>query len=207
MSCENPRLAVGIGLRLGMVVGLCSLALLLLGCRSSQVAADEVRVEHKPGAVLADSGDAAELDGNLTGLAQVLPVTALVELGGEAIALEVTRNAAEQALGLMYRADLADNRGMLFRFEPARPVQFWMKNVVIDLDMVFVNENKIVGIAADVPPCTTNPCPTYGPGFGVLVDQVIELRGGRAAELGLAIGDEVVIEPLNEPLIQPLSEP
>ena len=71
-----------------------------------------------------------------------------------------------------------------------------MKNVVIDLDMVFVHNDEIVGIAADVPPCTTTPCPNYGPGFGVLVDEVIELRGGRAAELGLAVGDSALVQPL-----------
>jgi len=50
---------------------------------------------------------------------------------------------------------------------------------------------EVKAIAASVPPCTTSPCPTYGP--ETLVNQVIELRGGRAAELGLKVGDQVKI--------------
>lgn len=208
MSYENPRQTLlWAGQELSsriMAAGLCGLALLLLGCRSAQVSADEVSAGAEAGSMQEQSSqdqgnektDGLAPDSSLTSLAQVLPVTAQVELGGEVIDLEVTRTEEEQATGLMYRASLADDRGMLFSFEPARPVQFWMKNVVIDLDMVFVHDNKIVGIAEDVPPCHSTPCPTYGPGFGVLVDEVIELRGGRAAELGLAVGDAVAVKPL-----------
>jgi len=189
-----------------LAAGLCATALLLLGCRSSQVAGEEAiasdgTVGDRPAAAEAASETDRPGVQALAGLAQTLPVTAQVELGSEVIELEVTRNQQEQATGLMHRASLADDRGMLFRFDPARPVQFWMKNVVIDLDMVFVHQGKIVGIAADVPPCTTTPCPTYGPGFGIVVDEVIELRGGRAAELGLTIGDAALVKAreANEP--------
>lgn len=125
-------------------------------------------------------------------LGQYLPVLAQVQLGDALIQLEVTRNGQEQALGLMYRPFLEDDRGMLFEFSPARPVSFWMKNVVISLDMLFVQNGRLIAIAAEVPPCRSIPCPTYGPDGAV--DQVIELRGGRAAELGLKPGDPVVIQ-------------
>ncbi len=205
MFYENPRQARLVEMKLFgsqvifsrvMAAGLCGTALLLLGCSSVQVSADEG--SSNSGAVRENSSS-EQIDhsgASLTNLAQVLPVAAQVELGGEVIGLEVTRTEGEKATGLMYRASLADDRGMLFGFEPARPVQFWMKNVVIDLDMVFIHEGKIVGISEDVPPCDSTPCATYGPGFGVLVDQVIELRGGRAAELELEVGDAVAVEPL-----------
>jgi uncharacterized membrane protein (UPF0127 family) len=48
-----------------------------------------------------------------------------------------------------------------------------------------------------VPPCTAVPCPTYGP--NTAVDQVIELRGGRAAELGIRVGDRLQIQPKTLP--------
>lgn len=124
---------------------------------------------------------------------QVLPITAEVTLGDTVIGLEVASTPQEQALGLMYRQNLPDDRGMLFPFSPPRPVSFWMKNVVMPLDMVFVHGGQIVGIAENVPPCVVDPCPTYGPGRQV-VSYVIELRGGRAAELGLEAGDAVAIE-------------
>ena len=131
-------------------------------------------------------------------LGQYLPILAQVDLGETRINLEVTRTIQEQALGLMYRPFLEDDRGMLFEFSPARPVSFWMKNVVISLDMLFIRDRKIIAIAAEVPPCDRTPCPTYGP--EAAVDQVIELRGGRAAELGLQPGDPVYLEWLAEPL-------
>jgi hypothetical protein len=124
---------------------------------------------------------------------QILPVTAEVQLGDQIIGLEVAQTPQQQAIGLMARASLADDRGMLFPFEPARPVSFWMKNVLIPLDMVFVYNGEIVAIASNVPPCETNPCPTYGPGQQA-IDYVIELRGGLAEELGIDAGDPVNIE-------------
>ncbi len=124
--------------------------------------------------------------------AQVLPITAQVVIGRETIGLEVARSPQEQALGLMYRLDLPEDRGMLFLFEPAQQVSFWMKNVELDLDMIFLQNGTVVAIEAAVPPCRREPCPLYGP--GERVDQVIELRGGRAAELGLQVGDRLTLE-------------
>jgi len=133
------------------------------------------------------------LNRQLLAQGQILPVTAEVELQGQLIGLEVAKTPQQQAIGLMARESLPDDRGMLFPFEPARPVSFWMKNVLIPLDMVFVHDDEIVAIARDVPPCDTTPCPTYGPDEQ-MVDYVLELRGGRAAELGLQNGDRFEIE-------------
>lgn len=128
---------------------------------------------------------------------QQLPVTAVAELGGQRIALEVAQTPEQQALGLMYRPALAPNRGMLFPISPPRPVSFWMRNVPVPLDMVFIYQGRIQALASQVPPCIADPCPTYGP-QGQLVDQVIELAAGRAAELGLEVGDGVAVRSLDE---------
>ena len=95
----------------------------------------------------------------------------------------------------MYRTSLADNRGMLFIFESPQPIRFWMKNTLIPLDMIFVRDEKVVAIAAAVPPCKTETCPSYGTPSPV--DRVIELRGGVAKEIGLKVGDQVKINFLN----------
>lgn len=124
-------------------------------------------------------------------LSQQLPISAQAIVGDQTIRLEVARTPQQQAMGLMYRSALPADRGMLFPFDPPRPVGFWMKNVPVPLDMVFLQGGIVKAIAANVPPCTTDPCPSYGPSG--LVDQVIELRGGRAAELGLEVGEKVVI--------------
>ncbi|MGC9506044.1 DUF192 domain-containing protein [Baaleninema sp.] len=128
---------------------------------------------------------------------QQLPIEARVQLGDRTIDLEVARTPQQQALGLMFRDELPDDRGMLFPFDPPEAVNFWMKNVRISLDMVFVYDGQVVGLAENVPPCRQLRCPTYSPGEGVLVDYVIELRGGRAAELGVSVGDTVDIELLD----------
>jgi hypothetical protein len=88
---------------------------------------------------------------------------------------------------------------MLFPISPPRPVSFWMKNVPVPLDMVFIYQGRIQALASQVPPCVADPCPTYGP-QGQLVDQVIELAAGRAAELGLQVGDGVVVRSLDAPI-------
>ena len=141
--------------------------------------------------------DSTQSRDNQTDLVQVLPISALAEIGGQIIQLEVAETRRQQALGLMYRTELANDRGMLFPFDPPRRVSFWMMNVSISLDMVFLFQGAVVAIAADVPPCTAEPCEFYGPEGRQLVDQVIELRGGRAAELGIQVGDVITINPLN----------
>lgn len=127
---------------------------------------------------------------------QALPISATVDIRGTQIELEVAETSAQRAIGFMFRPEIPDSRGMLFPFSPPRPVQFWMRNVLVPLDMVFLNQGQVVAIAADVPPCAESPCPTYGP--STLVDQVIELRGGRAAELDLQVGDRLDIAFISE---------
>ena len=122
---------------------------------------------------------------------QVLPITAQAQISGQIINLEVAKTPKEQAMGLMYRTELADDRGMLFLFDPPRKVNFWMKNCKISLDMIFIRSGVVKAIALDVPPCVADPCPMYG--SGVPIDQVIEVRGGRIRELGLKVGDRIII--------------
>jgi uncharacterized protein len=96
-------------------------------------------------------------------------------------------------MGLMFRPALPDDRGMLFPMNPPRQVQFWMRNVPVALDMVFLYEGKVKRITT-APPCPDDQmrCPTYGP--ITLVDQVLELRAGRAEELNLKVGDRITIQ-------------
>jgi uncharacterized protein len=124
---------------------------------------------------------------------QKLPVTAQVQINGQMILLEVARTPEEQSTGLMNRTELAANRGMLFVFSPPRPVSFWMKNTLIPLDMVFVSNGVVKYVGTQILPCTADPCPSYGPEPKIDIDGVIELRGGRAAELRLKIGDRLNI--------------
>jgi len=124
---------------------------------------------------------------------QNLPISAIATFPKDVkIELEVAETPKQQMMGLMYRPTLADNRGMLFVFPSAQPVKFWMKNVPVALDMIFIEKGVVKYVQKSAPPCHEEPCPTYGP--NVLIDQVIELRSGRATELNLKRGDNITID-------------
>lgn len=101
--------------------------------------------------------------------------------------VEVADNDATRERGLMFRRTLAGDRGMLFDFKTARPVAFWMKNTLIPLDMLFISaDGHILSIARNAVPMSEAPVPSGGPVLGVL-----EIAGGRAAQIGAAPGDRV----------------
>ena len=125
---------------------------------------------------------------------QMLPITGQAFIKETVINLEIAQTPEQQSMGLMFRDALPDDRGMLFPFAEARVARFWMNNVPVPLDMIFIKEGKVFAIANSVPPCTSKPqdCPLYGP--DIPVDSVLELKAGRAKSLGLAIGDSVEIK-------------
>ncbi len=169
-------------LKFGITCGI--VGVLLLGCSIPVRSAPPVLKNPAPPATLVQSATQA----------QKLPVSAQIVVNGQNILLEVARTQQEQSTGLMYRTQLAANRGMLFVFSPPRPVSFWMKNTLIPLDMVFVSNGVVKHIIAKVPPCQTPACPGYGPDPKIAIDSVIELSSGRAAELRLKIGDRLKID-------------
>ncbi|HBB30542.1 MAG TPA: hypothetical protein DDZ80_14590 [Cyanobacteria bacterium UBA8803] len=170
-----------------------TLSIALIGCSASVPADVASSTPLKSGESLPVPPSVSSSPPNL---GQMLPIAAEAQMAGQRILLEVTQTPQQQQIGLMYRTSLAPDRGMLFSFNPPQTVSFWMRNVKIPLDMVFLRDGKVQAIATNVPPCTTTTCPTYGP--ETAIDQVIELRGGRAAELGLKVGDRVNINFLGE---------
>ncbi len=172
-------------LKLGMTCGI--IAILLLGCSLPVQSLPPIQPKNSP-LPLPSSPDP-----QLAPLGQKLPLSAQVTIGGRTILLEVARTPQEQSTGLMYRPNLANDHGMLFIFSPPRPVNFWMKNTLIPLDMVFMSNGVVKYIGVQIPPCREDPCPTYGPDSKTDIDGVIELRGGRAAALQLKVGDRLKI--------------
>lgn len=101
--------------------------------------------------------------------------------------VELARTGEEQATGLMNRSTLAPDRGMVFPFEPPREASFWMKNTLIPLDMIFVRaDGRIANIEANTVPLSLDPVYSAG-----TVVAVLEIAGGRAAELDIKPGDTV----------------
>jgi uncharacterized membrane protein (UPF0127 family) len=104
-----------------------------------------------------------------------------------AFTVEMARTAQQQQRGLMFRTALGPDAGMMFPFDPPRPASFWMRNTLIPLDMIFIRtDGTIARIAANAVPRSETP---------IAVDEtltgVLEIRGGRAAELGIHAGDRV----------------
>ncbi len=160
------------------------LGILLIGCTTATTANPPTTTPNvQPSALVTTN----------TNRGQQLPISAVAVIpSGFNIQLEVAKTHSQQEMGLMYRPALPNDRGMLFEFRSPQPVRFWMKNVPVALDMVFLHKGVVQDIKAAAPPCTKEPCPTYGP--DKLVDRVIELRAGRAAELGLKAGDRIEIK-------------
>jgi uncharacterized protein len=95
-------------------------------------------------------------------------------LGGVPLRLEVADEPDERAVGLMGRTEVPPGTGMVFRYDEAVPVQFYMFQVAVPLTAVFLREGEVVSVA-QMPPCEqTDPraCPVYGPDEPI--DTVVE---------------------------------
>lgn len=107
--------------------------------------------------------------------------------GAHAFRVEMARTAQEQAKGLMFRTEMGADEGMIFPMDPPRHAAFWMRNTVIPLDIIFIGpDHRILNIAANATPYDETPLPSKG-----LCSGVLELNGGRAAQLGIKPGDKV----------------
>jgi len=110
------------------------------------------------------------------------------------IKVELAVTPEDKSLGLMYRENLKEGRGMLFIYEKSSPVSFWMKNMLISIDMIFIGEDlEIKHIAHNVPPCPPEEtrCPTYRP--PVPVKYVLEVPSGYSEKNEVNVGDRVVL--------------
>jgi uncharacterized membrane protein (UPF0127 family) len=126
------------------------------------------------------------------GQAEIRPLQPLVLVTGKgrfAFRVEDADTDGRRATGLMCRTSLAADRGMLFDFKrPTDGVGFWMHNTLIPLDIVFIRpDGRVLSIAHDAHPQDDTTLPAGG-----AVRAVLEIPGGRAAQIGLMPGDQVL---------------
>ena len=74
-----------------------------------------------------------------------------LQIGSQTLNVEIADTAAKQKLGLSYRKFIDQDKGMLFDFEKEQQTAFWMKDMNFNLDFIWINKNKIIGITPDVP--------------------------------------------------------
>ena len=104
--------------------------------------------------------------------------------GQESFAVEIADDGEERARGLMFRTELAPASGMLFVYDAPKHPQFWMKNTLIPLDMVFADATgTVTRVHADAVPGDLTPIDG-----GEGVQFVLEINAGLAAKLGIAPG-------------------
>lgn len=106
--------------------------------------------------------------------------------------VELAVTPQEQQNGLMFRKKLDANRGILFIFQEEGMHSFWMKNTLIPLDIIWMNEKmEIIFISGNTAPCREDFCPMIGP--DKKAKYVLEINGGEAKKLGMKIGDKMEI--------------
>ncbi len=120
-----------------------------------------------------------------------------IKIGGIELSVEMVSSPDEIQLGLSGRNEIGSD-GMLFAINPPRQISFWMKDMLIPLDIIWISKGKITGIEKNVPPpvagtpenqLTNYPSPN-------LIDYVLELKAGDAEFWGINIGDNISIPQL-----------
>jgi len=106
--------------------------------------------------------------------------------------VELADTPEKQIEGLMNRESLDENRGMLFIFDKEGIYSFWMKNTLIPLDIIWLNENKeVVFIKNNAQPCQ-NECPAIKP--DAEAKYVLEINSGLANKINLNLGDKLIFD-------------
>lgn len=115
--------------------------------------------------------------------------TALTFPNGSRIQAEVVDTPAARQTGLMFRKSLPKDYGMLFVFPSEGPMQFWMKNTLVSLDIVFIRADKTVSAAHEKVPASTEATPDDKVArVGGLAQFVLELPAGTAKKRGVKAG-------------------
>ena len=108
-------------------------------------------------------------------------------------AVELAKTDIERERGLMNRDHLDSGKGMFFVFDSDAIYPFWMKNTLIPLDMIWIDENgKVVYIYKNAQPCADKGvCQNIIP--SVQARYVLEINAGQADRMGLGEGDELTL--------------
>jgi uncharacterized membrane protein (UPF0127 family) len=115
-----------------------------------------------------------------------VPLTIRSATGVHKFTVQIAATPEQQEHGLMFVRSLGPDQGMIFPYDPPQDASFWMKNTLIPLDMLFVRADGTIARIATAKPLDLSPVPAGEP-----IAAVLEIAGGRAAELGIREGDKV----------------
>jgi len=109
-----------------------------------------------------------------------------VTVGKVTVLAEAVRTPERLYLGLSYRSELPEGRGMLF-FMPDKEVQtFCMRGMRLPLDLIWISDGRVAGLTRNVPPTFPGNLNSPAP-----VTHVLEVPGGFADRHGIKTGDKV----------------
>jgi uncharacterized protein len=124
--------------------------------------------------------------------AQDAKQTARVCIKDACVAAEIADTDAARMKGLMFRESLAETEGMLFVFSGSARYSFWMMNMRIPLDIIWIDEaRRIVDIRSDVQPCSSSSCESMTPRSDARY--VLEVPAGFTRRHQADFGDTVTI--------------
>jgi len=122
----------------------------------------------------------------------VVPLTISTAEGEVTLQVEIADTPDERRTGLMGRTSLDADAGMAFLWSAPTEGDFWMKDTLIPLQIAFWDEGDRIVQIIDMVPCTSDPCPTYGPGEPYV--GAVEANAGWFTEHGVAPGDTVELD-------------
>lgn len=112
-----------------------------------------------------------------------------IKINNTIIKVDVADDLQEQIQGLSDRERLEKNEGMLFVFDAKQIKSFWMKRMTFPLDIIWIEDNRIVNIHKNIAPEGDSPVNHYNSQFKV--NYVLEVNAGFADEQKIKIGDTV----------------
>ena len=115
-----------------------------------------------------------------------MPLTIHSSTGVHRFTVQIAATEEQQERGLMFYRSLGPDQGMIFPYNPPQEVSFWMENTLIPLDIIFIRPDGTIARITNAKPLDRTPLPS-----GATIGAVLEIRGGRAAELGIREGDKV----------------
>jgi hypothetical protein len=113
----------------------------------------------------------------------------IIHINNTAVKVTLAETPAQIYRGLSGQRSLGEDCGMLFVFPDSGERRFVMRNMEFPLDIIFINQGRIIKIAANLPPEGKSPANIYS--SGQPADSVLEVNGGFAASRGFKVGDQV----------------
>ena len=120
--------------------------------------------------------------------------TIFIDNGEEKIKIkaEIADTQEKRERGLMFRESLKENSGMFFTFDNDATFNFWMKNTLIPLDIIFISNDLNIVDIVHAEPCTEEPCKSYK--TSKPARYVLEVNGNFTTKNNIEVGDKIIIK-------------